>query len=765
MLLKNKDPSSLLNIQHDFIMNKIKLVQQSGQLYNLIIDDKIEAVLYNVIKKEQLLRIVASIEKIDAKRRQSTFMTAIYLLEVDIYNLKCILGDVTTKKYKNGIALFPSYQKDHKTENFWINKFWNQPNVLNYFNENIEFFNTNYFPLETRVFLVDNSTSNSMPIYYNPNCIEYITPQIQMVANALLNLVVSMEEYPLIRFYHPQEGEYDAKRLPELIADAFQTKLDEYCRLNQNYPPPSVANKPRAILLITDRTMDLYAPLLHEFTYQAMAYDIVESLERTGKYKYKSENEKGEITDVEASLENENDEDWVNLRHLHIIESSELIFNKISDLIKNNPLMVDRSKATTSSDLMHIVAHLKGFDEERSQLKLHKTLIDECLDINSSRKLAEFAADFEQTCCAEGVSFEGERNKHLHDDLIILLARDDLHINDKMRLVLIYSFYRGGLIRQDFEKLIRFIGVNDKYITGLVEKCFNNVEKLGFQVFKQQVKDKPFHKEMYHVINNEGTYNTSRYTPGVKRIMQNAGKYSLDRDWFPYFRDQPLDEDLPTTNTRMASTGDIKDTQSSGSLRNTRIKASWASASSRNTMTLASAAKSKQRVFCYVAGGMTYSEMRSIYELTSSMNKEFYIGSECILKPRDFLIGLQSIDKSKNPANLNLNITKELEKSNDPPMHVFQDGMPKPSVASAAAPGGIGSNQPQNQFNQQIQQQQQMYLNAHQTNGSHHNGGGNVPSHYQKRQSKAYSENSMQSTPSSETKEKKKSKLKRLFKS
>ena len=31
--------------------------------------------------------------------------------------------------------------------------------------------------------------------------------------------------------------------------------------------------------------------------------------------------------------------------------------------------------------------------------------------------------------------------------------------------------------------------------------------------------------------------------------MQNAGKYSLDREWFPYFRDQPLDEDIPTNNT------------------------------------------------------------------------------------------------------------------------------------------------------------------------------------------------------------------------
>ena len=103
---KNKDPGSLINIQHDYILNKIKLVQQRGQLYNLIIDDKMESVLYNVLTKEELLRIVASIEKIDAKRRQGTFMTAIYLIDVNIYNLKCIIGDVQTRKYKNGIALF-----------------------------------------------------------------------------------------------------------------------------------------------------------------------------------------------------------------------------------------------------------------------------------------------------------------------------------------------------------------------------------------------------------------------------------------------------------------------------------------------------------------------------------------------------------------------------------------------------------------------------------------------------------------------------------
>ena len=69
---------------------------------------------------------------------------------------------------------------------------------------------------------------------------------------------------------------------------------------------------------------------------------------------------------------------------------------------------------------------------------------------------------------------------------------------------------------------------------------------------------------------------------------------------------------------------------------------------------------------------MTYSEIRSIYELSSSMNKDFYIGSESILKPRDFLIGLQSIDKNKTPENLDLNIYQELNKPTDPPLHVLK---------------------------------------------------------------------------------------------
>ena len=57
-----------------------------------------------------------------------------------------------------------------------------------------------------------------------------------------------------------------------------QEELDMYKRLNPAWPEPprdGSPQRPQGILVITDRTMDMVAPFVHEFTYQAMANDLL----------------------------------------------------------------------------------------------------------------------------------------------------------------------------------------------------------------------------------------------------------------------------------------------------------------------------------------------------------------------------------------------------------------------------------------------------------------------------------------------------------
>lgn len=57
-----------------------------------------------------------------------------------------------------------------------------------------------------------------------------------------------------------------------------------------------------------------------------------------------------------------------------------------------------------------------------------------------------------------------------------------------------------------------------------------------------------------------------------------------------------------------------------------RHKAVWTKPGSRPTGGAGRGNDNRQRVFVFVAGGMTYSEMRSAYELSNQLGKDVYIG-------------------------------------------------------------------------------------------------------------------------------------------
>lgn len=95
-------------------------------------------------------------------------------------------------------------------------------------------------------------------------------------------------EYPIVRYSvsNPVEEEdarngnavVNANSLTRSIANAFQIAIDTYARNNPDFPPQNT-ERPRSILIITDRTLDPFAPILHDFSYQAMAYDLVANVD------------------------------------------------------------------------------------------------------------------------------------------------------------------------------------------------------------------------------------------------------------------------------------------------------------------------------------------------------------------------------------------------------------------------------------------------------------------------------------------------------
>jgi syntaxin-binding protein 1 len=88
-----------------------------------------------------------------------------------------------------------------------------------------------------------------------------------------------------------------------------------------------------------DRSIDPAAPLLHEFTYQAMINDLLpvqDTPSHVGvKYQHEYHQADGSIGTTDVVLDEE-DKVYASIRHLHIAECSDRLIEKFNQFMQEN---------------------------------------------------------------------------------------------------------------------------------------------------------------------------------------------------------------------------------------------------------------------------------------------------------------------------------------------------------------------------------------------------------------------------------------------
>jgi syntaxin-binding protein 1 len=405
--------------------------------------------------------------------------------------------------------------------------------------------------------------------------------------------------------------------------------------------------------------MDLVAPLIHEFTYQAMAHDLL-PIKEGDKVSYKAKINEGRPDEEEKELViGEKDKIWLENRHRHMKDTIEKLMGDFNKFMAENPHFTNsEADATSLNAIKDMLAGLPQFQEEKELYNLHLSMAQDCMDKFQHHKLPEIAS-VEQSL-GTGLDEDFKKPKGLADQVVRLLDDDSITPADRLRLIILYIMYREGVIEEDIQRLLAHSSLPPQD-----GEVVTNLDLLGAHTTKKLkdpklVREPVFPRKTTPTAQSE-EYALSRFEPNLKFLLEELAKGTLDQYQFPYTK-PPLDnsEELAL--------------QSQASLRS--AKPTWA----RNRM---STVENRQRVIVFMAGGATYSESRVCYELSALKSKDVFLATSHMLTPAMFV--RQVGDLSADRRRLDLPIDRPKPKA---PEFLFMRNDPPPRPPQGMAPPG-----------------------------------------------------------------------------
>jgi hypothetical protein len=554
---------------------------------------------------------IAVIEPITNTREPLADMECIYFVEPTPGSWERIRDDFKDKKS-------PQYKKAHlfftsKVPDSLFAQIKQQPNLLSRLGTFIEL-NMEFLCLESQVFSLNMQDAF---LKLGPSMLSEVgipldaerdeRNLITQLANRLFTFCASMEEFPIVRHQAAPSGVVASK-----VANALNQMLTDASRSKPDGPAAGSST-----LLILDRTHDPLATLLHEFYVQGCAVDMLKL--EDNKYTHRGQ----------PTLLNQEDQVWSDMCHVFIGAAQETVEKRKAELEQRPAYkMMQAQKSGQEMDVKGMSDVVKDLPKFKKEYDRCLICLDVLLKMMDKAQGLIAAVEVEQSLAVERI--DKTRQEEFRNLLNDQGQDHPLTEINKLRLILLYALTQFN----DKRKMPDDLRTNLMDMAGLGDPMYKQALEAA-ELLNKDFSDNYFVQARKQVKRKASAddLTLARYTPVVKDVATALLSGSLPEAQYPTVR--AGDKPAATIGGAKAGGG----ARAAGG----RAAPRWANKKAGGGGGAAAgggggSSEKIPKIFIFVVGGITHSEIRSCYEATKEQKPgasqiPVVIGSTGVLHP------------------------------------------------------------------------------------------------------------------------------------